>query len=88
MPIVAYYWNGGAPQGHPVTNLTESGAHLATADRWYPGTVVRLSLRREAQTISVRGRVTENNGDGVELRFVWLSRQERRAFRDFLRGRS
>lgn len=77
LPLVAHYWDGGAPVAHQVRDISPQGMYLLTRQRWYPGTVVMLSLQREdlaesdpARTISVNARVVRSGQDGVGFSFV------------------
>ncbi len=45
LPLVAYYWNGSAPQAHQVKGVSEVGAYIVTPDQWYMGTVLRLTFQ-------------------------------------------
>ncbi len=43
--LVAYYWDGDKPKGHVVRDISATGLYLLTEDRWYPRTLVRLTLQ-------------------------------------------
>ena len=45
LPLVAYYWNGSSPQAHQVKGVSPGGAYIVTPDRWYMGTVLRLTFQ-------------------------------------------
>src|SRR5579859_5706493 len=45
LPLVAFYWNGASPQAYQVKTVSEVGAYLVTPDRWYMGTVLRLTFQ-------------------------------------------
>jgi hypothetical protein len=45
LPLVAYYWNGASPQAYQVKTVSEVGAYIVTPDRWYMGTVLRLTFQ-------------------------------------------
>jgi hypothetical protein len=45
LPLVAYYWNGASPQAYHVKTVSQVGAYIVTSDRWYRGTVLRLTFQ-------------------------------------------
>jgi hypothetical protein len=34
--ILVYYWDGSAPEGRRVHDISQSGAYICTPERWYP----------------------------------------------------
>jgi hypothetical protein len=75
--LAAYYWNGAAPQAHNVKDISASGLYLVTEERWYPGTLVMMTLQRTEcgeenaeRSISVHSRAVRWGNDGVGLQFV------------------
>jgi hypothetical protein len=75
--LVAYYWDGGAPVPHRIRDITPQGAYLLTEQRWYPGTVVSMTLQTDGEpesgqpgAISVQAKVIRSGADGVGLRFL------------------
>jgi Flp pilus assembly protein TadG len=75
--LVVHYWNGDVPTGHSVRDISSSGIFLLTEDRWYPGTLVMLSLQRAGasmndpdRAIMVKGQVIRADSDGVALALV------------------
>lgn len=80
--LAAYYWNGATPKAHSVKDISATGLYIVTEERWYPGTLVLMTLQRtdagEAiaeRTISVLSRAVRWGNDGVGLQFV-LSDEE------------
>ena len=72
--LVVHYWNGAAPTGHMVRDISSSGIFLLTDDRWYPGTLIMLSLQRAGasmkdpdRAIMVKAQVVRADSDGVGL---------------------
>jgi hypothetical protein len=57
LPLVAYYWNGASPQAYQVKAVSPAGAYIVTPDRWYMGTVLRLTFQY--------GSVCNGNGAGT-----------------------
>jgi hypothetical protein len=73
--LAAYFWTGGAPEEHCVRDISPSGLYVVTEERWYPGTVVRMTLTDSAQpiverSISVHASSVRWGNDGVGLHFV------------------
>jgi hypothetical protein len=76
--LVAYHWSGGHPQALEVGDISRSGIFLLTEERWYPGTVLRVTLQREgslvehgAESLATLARVVRWNPEGVGLAFVF-----------------
>lgn len=72
--LVIHYWNGAVPTGHSARDISLSGIFLLTEDRWYPGTLIMLSLQRAGasmndpdRAIMVKGQVVRTDSDGVAL---------------------
>ena len=84
LPLVVYYSQGGKSEPHAVRDASASGLYLLTEHRWYPGTVITMTLQRtksslkEAeQAITVRGRVVRSEADGVGFAFELPARKPR-----------
>jgi len=74
--LVAYFFDGGTPTAHCIRDVSSSGMYLLTTQRWYPGTLVTITLQRTEkdqagvkQSITVQARVMRSAEDGVGLRF-------------------
>ncbi len=74
--LAAYYWNGAAPEAHGVRDISSSGLYLVTEERWYPGTLVLMTLQRTEcgeevaeRSIAVQSRAVRWGHDGVGLQF-------------------
>ncbi len=74
--LVAYYWDGGAPTSHEIRDISSSGFYLLTDARWFPGTMVTMTLQKTApsadgseQYVAVQSRVIRLGTDGVGLAF-------------------
>jgi hypothetical protein len=83
--LAAHYWNGGAPVEHSVRDISSTGLFLLTKERWYPGTlmVITLQKRDEAEdspdrSIAVQAKAVRSGSDGVGLEFVVLDPQDPR----------
>jgi|SRR5690349_8093036 hypothetical protein len=93
--VFAYYWEGAAPVPHGVQNLSVKSAQILTTDKWYPGTIVNLTLQCGGQAageggaarcraLAVRSKVVAHSRDGVRVEFMYLNQQEREAAGKFL----
>ena len=76
--LAAYYWTGGAPKGHNVKNISSSGLYVVTEERWYPGTLILMTLQVAGNgkeegfehSIAVHSRAVRWGNDGVGLQFI------------------
>jgi Flp pilus assembly protein TadG len=83
--VVAHYWDGAAPAAHTIRNISASGLYILTEQRWYPGTLVMLTLQRKDsvgeeadRSITVQSKVVRSGPDGVGLVFVPVEHEEKR----------
>lgn len=84
--VVAHYWDGAAPAAHTIRNISASGLYILTEQRWYPGTLVMLTLQKKDsvredadRSITVQSKVVRSGPDGVGLVFVPAEHEEKRA---------
>ncbi len=75
--LAAYFWTGGSPLAHDILNISSSGLYVATEERWYPGTLVQMTLKKAAtpgvspeSSISLMVQANRWGNDGVGLSFV------------------
>jgi hypothetical protein len=75
--LAAYYWTGGAPEAHQIKDISSTGLYVVTEERWYPGTLVLMTLQNTSageevaeRTICVHSRAVRWGKDGVGLQFV------------------
>jgi hypothetical protein len=75
--LLAYYWDGGTPKPHALRDVSSDGLYLLTPERWYPGTLVMVSLHKIGadendpdRSITVNARVVRLGDDGVGLELV------------------
>jgi hypothetical protein len=87
--LSAYYWNNDAPRAHRVRDISTTGLYLITEERWYPGTLVLMTLQEKEgekpntdHPISVYARVIRWGMDGVGLQFVLEDTKSKRAEQD------
>ena len=78
-----HYWDGAAPDGRGIRDISETGAYILTAERWYQGTIIRIILQghpavargrlagRLRTSICVPAQVVRQGDDGVALEFVF-----------------
>ena len=99
--LVAYYWDGAAPVAHTVRDASTTGFYLLTEQRWYRGTMLRMTLQDTSKSssgkdrsIEVLARVIRSGEDGVGFAFVMRDyddssqngQKDAKALRNFLRG--
>jgi hypothetical protein len=75
--LVAFYWDGAAPEPRYIRDVSSTGFYLLTEQRWYPGTLITMTLQRTERTddgskssIAVQAKVIRPGDDGVALAFV------------------
>ena len=44
--LAAYYWTGAPPAAHSIRDISSTGLYVVTEERWYPGTLVLMTLQR------------------------------------------
>jgi hypothetical protein len=71
----AFFFTGGAPQAHGVRDISLTGMYVFTSERWYPGTMVRMTLtdsteRSRERSITLNTTVMRSGDDGVGLKFI------------------
>jgi hypothetical protein len=82
--LVAHFFTGGAPKAHEIRDVSATGLYLVTTERWYPGTVIRMTLTKPdtdqapgARSITVQAKAMRWGNDGVGLQFVVAPRSGR-----------
>ena len=80
---------GGPSTAHEIRDISSTGLYVVTEERWYPGTLVLMTLQNTAfgeqvaeRTVCVHSRAVRWGKDGVGLQFV-LQKSE-----DFTMGAS
>lgn len=75
--FTASFWTGGTPQIHEIRDISFSGMYVLTDERWYPETMVRITIARldplephGQRTITVIGKALRAGGDGVGFQFI------------------
>jgi hypothetical protein len=74
--LSAYFWTGGVPVQHVIQDISATGMYVVTDERWYPGTVVRMTLTDSKEptverSITVNAQAVRWGNDGVGLKFVF-----------------
>ncbi len=79
--VRAAFWTVGSPQVYEIRNLNFTGMYAVTEERWYPGTMLRVTLslpdgeQPEGQrSITLASKVVRWGNDGVAFEFVLLDR--------------
>jgi hypothetical protein len=78
LPLVAYfYWNGGVPEPRQVRDVSPTGMYLLTEQRWYPKTLITMTLMRSDKPsddpdrcLTINVKVVREDSTGVGFEFV------------------
>ena len=88
--LAAYYWNGGSPTEHSIRDVSSTGLFLVTEERWYPGTLLMMTLLMKnngsERSIAVQSKAVRWGEDGVGLEFVALDAGDPRRGQSVLAG--
>lgn len=73
--LIAYFFTGGNPVAQEVRDISATGIYIVTNERWYPGTVIRVTLTdRDHPTadrsLTVNAQAVRWGKDGVGLELV------------------
>jgi hypothetical protein len=81
--LAAYYWTGAAPEAHSIRDISSTGLYIVTEERWYPGTLVLMTLQRTdngeevtERSVAVLSRAVRWGEDGVGLQFILPKNQD------------
>jgi hypothetical protein len=82
--LTAFFFTGGAPVPHGLRDVSETGMFVLTEERWYPGTVVRITLTDQREptaerSFTVSAVVMRWGNDGVGLHFVFQDKKDFRS---------
>jgi hypothetical protein len=80
--LTAFFFTGGNPVPHGIRDISETGIYVLTEERWYPGTVIRMTLTDQREptaerSFTVNAMVMRWGNDGVGLHFIFLSKKDR-----------
>jgi len=83
--LVAHFFTGGAPHPHEIRDMSLTGLYVVTTERWYPGTLIRMTLTRTDvgqsiadRSITVQSKSVRWGNDGVGLEFVFAPPKSKR----------
>jgi hypothetical protein len=83
--LAAHFFTGGAPQAHEIRDISATGLYVVTTERWYPGTIIRMTLSKPdsgghliEHSITVQAKSVRWGNDGVGLEFVLEAPQKAR----------
>ena len=89
--LAAFFWTGAAPVEHSIRDISSTGLFLVTEERWYPGTVVMMTLQKRGEpvdspdrSIAVQSRAVRWGEDGVGLQFVLPDPKDRKRGKNLL----
>jgi Flp pilus assembly protein TadG len=94
--IIVHYWDGSAPEGRQLRDISQTGAYIYTPERWYLGTIIRIVLqgyettiredgsRTPTSSICVSAQVVRHGADGVGVEFGCRNKEEEKTFARFL----
>jgi hypothetical protein len=73
--LVAYFFTGGRPAAQEIRDISATGLFVFTDDRWYPGTVVRITLTDKRnptpdRSLTINAEAIRSADDGVGFQFV------------------
>jgi hypothetical protein len=75
--LTAHFFTGGAPQAHEIRDISATGLFVVTTERWYPGTIIRMTLSKpdfgqdpSERSITVHAKSVRWGNDGVGLEFL------------------
>ena len=96
-PILAYYWDGSTPRTHQVRDISHSGVFVITPERWYIGTLIKLTLvldrgmplaplseTPDSEAMFLYAKAVRHGDEGVGLEFVIPHAAERAKLKAFL----
>jgi hypothetical protein len=89
--LTAYFFSGGQPVAHGVRNISATGLYVFTEERWYKGTIIRITLtdRKEQtpeRTITINAKVVRWGNDGVGLQFIIKHKKEKLSLAEDISG--
>ena len=71
--LAAYYWTGAAPKAHSIRDISSTGLYVVTEERWYPGTLILMTLQEPKgeesveHSISVHSRAVRWGNDQASV---------------------
>jgi hypothetical protein len=95
--LSAYYWNGDVPVAHGIRDVSGSGIFITTDERWYLGTILRLTLDfkkdgsggtesdSQVETVHVWAKVVRQDAGGVGFAFMLIKASERKRMAELVK---
>jgi uncharacterized protein (UPF0333 family) len=75
--LVVFCWEAGESIPHSVLDASSSGMLMATDERWFPGTIIALTLQRKGaheydrnRAVAVKGEVVRVDKRGIGIEFI------------------
>jgi hypothetical protein len=91
--LVAFYWDGAVPKPRYIRDVSNTGFYLMTDQRWYPGTLITMTLQRTEKSddgskssIAVQAKVIRPGEDGVAMAFVFPKAEDARRVTSIVAG--
>ena len=89
--LVAFYWDGVVPRPRYIRDVSTTGFYLLTKERWYPGTLITMTLQRTEKSedgskssVAIQARVIRAAKDGVAVKFVFPQAEQSRQVRSII----
>jgi PilZ domain len=89
--LVAFYWDGAVPKPRYIRDVSSTGFYLLTEQRWYPGTLITMTLQRtekandgSKRSVAVQARVIRPGEDGLAVAFVFPQAGDARRVRSIV----
>jgi Flp pilus assembly protein TadG len=91
--LVAHYWDGGAAPARCVRDISVTGAYIVTAERWYLGTILNLTIQcqpdgtdspQQPESVTLPCKVVRYGPDGMGVAFVFTRSQDRKTMQNFV----
>jgi hypothetical protein len=87
----AHYWNGSGATAAEVRDVSETGAYLVTADRWYQGTIFTITVTFNSSpdeikppvSITLACKVVRHGQDGMGVRWLFPGPADREVSKSF-----
>jgi hypothetical protein len=81
--LAAYFFTGGMPSAHGIRDISSTGLYVFTEERWYLGTVIRITLTdlrhpTAERSCTVNAKVVRWGNDGVGCQFVLKNKKDLR----------
>lgn len=89
--LVAHFFTGGRPAAHGIRNISTTGIYVLTEERWYLGTIIRMTLSDRLEksferSLTLNAKVVRWGNDGVGLQFMLRHKGDRVAAEEDISG--